>query len=291
VKQQGSTVDSTRLRFDFSHSKPVSREELRKIEREVNDVIFRNLDAVHREMPYSEAIALGALAFFGDKYGERVRMLTIGDYSKELCGGTHVSNTGEIGFFRFLGEEGIAAGVRRVEAVTNASALAHAHEQEDVLIKSADLLKSAQTDVPDRIEKLLDENKRLLKEMEKLRSEVAAAAAGDLVSKARDVKGTKVLVEQVALEPAQLREFAEKLLDKLKSGVVVLGATSDGKGTLLAAVSKDLQGKIQAGAIIKEITAAVGGKGGGKADMAQGSAPDGAKVPAALQAALDLLSR
>ncbi len=292
VKQQGSLVEPTRLRFDFSHFQPVTMADLRKIEREVNDAIFRNMAAKHEEMSYADAIAKGALAFFGDKYGANVRVLSIGDYSKELCGGTHVAATGEIGLFRFLHEEGIAAGVRRVEAVTQSAALEYAHRTEDLLRSSAEILKSTTEALPERIQQLVEEKKALAKELDKLRGQIATASAGDLVSKAREVKGIKVLAEIVEVADASgLREFAEKLRDKLGKGVVIVGATIDGKASLVAAVSKDLQGTVKAGDLIKEIAPVVGGKGGGKPDMAMGGGPQTDKVRAALDHAIALLSR
>ncbi|HVO31669.1 MAG TPA: alanine--tRNA ligase, partial [bacterium] len=295
VGQKGSLVEPNRLRFDFSHTQPVTRDEQRRIEREVNDAIFKNLPSRHREMKYPDAIAAGALAFFGDKYGERVRVLTIGDpkhpYSVELCGGTHVHNTGEIGLFRITSEEGIAAGVRRLEAVTNGAALDYAHAQEDLLRRSADSLKVASTAVPEAVEKLLEERKGYLKEIEKLRGQIASAGAGDLAAKARDVKGVKVVSAIVEMaDPNGLREYAEKLRDKLGSGVVVLGAkNAEGKATLIAAVSKDLTGRVKAGDLIKALAPVVGGKGGGKPDMAQGGGPDVAKLDAAIDQAYSLI--
>ncbi len=296
VQQKGSLVEPNRLRFDFSHFEPMTAEQIRTVEREVNDQIFKNLPSRHREMKHKDAIDSGALAFFGDKYGERVRVLSIGDgksapYSVELCGGTHVHATGEIGLFRFVREEGIAAGVRRIEAVTQAAALDYAHAQEDLLKTSADFFKVAPNALPERIEKLLDEQKRLTKELDRLRGQIAAAGAGDLAAKARDVKGIKVVSAIVEMEdPAGLRDFAEKLRDKLGSGVVVLGAKSaEGKATLIAAVSKDLVGRVKAGDLIKVLATTVGGKGGGKPDMAQGGGPDTAKLEAAIEQAYSLI--
>jgi alanyl-tRNA synthetase len=284
VQQKGSLVDATRTRFDFSHHAPMTEAEIREVERQVNDAIRRNLEVSARVMKFDDAIKAGALAFFGDKYGDEVRVLGMGDVSTELCGGTHVKRTGDIGFFKIVAESGVAAGVRRVEAVTGEGALAWVQEQEAKLHEAAAALKAPVAEVSAKIAQVLDNVKLLERELAKAKSRLASSQGEDLAGQAVDVKGAKVVAASLEGADARtLRETVDKLKDQLKSAAIVLGAVADGKVSLIAGVTNDLTGKVKAGELVNFVAQQVGGKGGGRPDMAQAGGTEPAKLAAALQ--------
>ncbi|PLX98736.1 MAG: alanine--tRNA ligase [Desulfuromonas sp.] len=286
VKQAGSLVTPERLRFDFTHFSPVTPSELLAIEEEVNTQIRVNADVGSREMAAADAQAAGAMALFGEKYGDVVRVINVGDYSMELCGGTHAEAAGDIGLFRIISEGGIAAGVRRIEAVTGAAALALVQQQQQTLQRLADLVKSDPQKLEQRVEKMLEQQKELEKELARLQDKVNAARSGELLNQAQDIAGVNLLAVKVpGVDGKGLREFSDQLRDKLGSGVLVLVAEADGKVALLVAVTKDLTAKVKAGDLIKPLAAIVGGRGGGKPELAQAGGADVAKIEALLQAA------
>jgi alanyl-tRNA synthetase len=283
VQQKGSLVAPDRLRFDFSHYEPVSPEQLREIEALVNEQIRLNYDADIRVLPYDEAIAAGALAFFGDKYGDRVRVLRLGDFSTELCGGTHVSRAGDIGLFKIVGEGGIAAGVRRIEAVSGRGALEWVNANEARLRDVAALVKAGREDVADKVTQLVERARALEREVQSLRRKLATGGGRDLLDSAQLVSGVKVLAAKVdGADAKSLRDTADQLKERLGTGIVVLGAVEADKVHLVATISKDLTPRLKAGDVIKPVAELVGGRGGGRADFAQagGSRPD--KVDEAL---------
>jgi len=277
VKQAGSLVAPDRLRFDFTHFAAMTPEEIRRVEEIVNTFIMEN-DPVHaREMAVEEAMESGATALFGEKYGDRVRVVKVGEVSAELCGGTHVRAAGEIGSFKILSETGIAAGVRRIEALTGMGALRHTQKMEEEMRQIASLLKAEGGDTVDRLQKLLARQREMQREIEALQGQLNAARSGDLLADVREVNGVKVLATTVEVDnPKKLRELADTLKDRLGSGVVVLGCEKDGKANLLVAVTKDLTGRITAGDIIRQLAPIIGGSGGGKPELAQagGSRPE-----------------
>ncbi len=283
VQQKGSLVAPDRLRFDFAHYEPVSSEQLRTIETLVNDEIRANADADIRELPYDEAIAAGALAFFGDKYGDRVRMLKLGAFSTELCGGTHVSRAGDIGLFKIVSESGIAAGVRRIEAVTGRGALDWVNANETLLRDVAGLVRSGRDDVAAKVGQLVERTRSLERELDQVRLKLASGGGRDLLSEARVVNGVNVLAARLdGADAKALRDTADQLKDKLRSGVVVLVAVEGGKVHLVASITKDLTAKLKAGDLIKPVAERVGGRGGGRADFAQAGGDQPQNVDAAL---------
>ena len=270
VQQRGSLVAPDRLRFDFSHHQPVSDEELRRIERLVNRQIRLNSDAEITELPYDEAIASGAIAFFGDKYSGFVRVLKLGDFSMELCGGTHVNRVGDIGLLKITSETGIAAGVRRIEAVTGEGAEDWVDASEGLLRDVAGLVKGARDEVADRVAQLVERNRGLEREVQALKGELASGGGRDLLSEAVEVKGVKVLATRIdGVDPSPLRDAADKLRSQLGTGVVVLGSVQGRKVRLVADVSRDLTDSLHAGRLVGAVAQRVGGKGGGRADFAQ----------------------
>ncbi len=282
VQQKGSLVDAERTRFDFSHNEPMTEDEIRRVEAIVNAEILANSATTARIMKFDEAIKAGALAFFGDKYGDEVRVLNIGS-SCELCGGTHVSRTGDIGFFKVVSETGIAAGVRRIEATTGEGALAYVQGQEAKLLEAAAVLKAAPQEVAQKIAQIMDAARSLEKEVARLKSKLAASRGDELAEQAVKVKGIKVVAASIdGADAKALREAVDKLKDKLKSAAVVLAATDGGKVSLIAGVTADLTARIKAGELVNYVAQQVGGKGGGRPDMAQagGISPD--KLPQAL---------
>jgi alanyl-tRNA synthetase len=283
VQQKGSLVDAERTRFDFSHDSPMTPDEIRRVEAMVNAEILANAATTARIMKHDEAIRSGAMAFFGDKYGDEVRVLDIGS-SRELCGGTHVRRTGDIGFFKVMSEGGIAAGVRRIEATTGEGALAHVQEQEARLQEAAAALKVPPQDVAQKIAQLTDSARSLERELARLKSRLASAQGDELADRVVEVKGVKVLAARLdAADAKALREAVDKLKDKLKSAAIVLAASDNGKVSLIAGVTPDLTGKIKAGELVNFVAQQVGGKGGGRADMAQAGGTDPSKLPAALE--------
>jgi alanyl-tRNA synthetase len=277
VQQKGSLVAPDRLRFDFAHYEPVSAEELRRIESLVNEQIRRNQDANTRELSYDDAIAAGALAFFGDKYGDRVRVLQLGDFSTELCGGTHVTRAGDIGLLKITSETGIASGVRRIEAVTGRGALQWVDAAEGTLKEVAGLVRGSRDDVKDKVAQLIERNRNMERELNALKAKLATGSGRDLIDDARMVAGVKILTARLdGADDKALRAAVDRLKDKLGSGVVVLGSVEGDKVRLVAGVTKDLTATLKAGSIIQPVAEHVGGRGGGRADFAQagGSLPD-----------------
>ena len=284
VTQKGSLVDAARTRFDFAHSEAVGTIQLQQIEELVNREIRRNVIVETQLMNYDAAIAHGAMALFGEKYGDQVRVIGMGEFSTELCGGTHVSRSGDIGLFKIVSESGVAAGIRRIEAVTGPAALAVTQAQHQQILEAAALLKAPPQELQQKIAQIVDNVKHLEKELDRLKSRLAAAQGDDLISQATEVGGTKVLA--AILEGADvktLRETVDKLKDKLKSCAVVLGSTTDGRVTLIAGVSADLTSKVKAGDLANFLASQVGGKGGGRPDMAQAGGTEPTLLPAALQ--------
>ncbi|MCU8023722.1 MULTISPECIES: alanine--tRNA ligase [unclassified Shewanella] len=277
VSQKGSLVDPERLRFDFSHFEGVKAAELKEVEELVNTQIRRNHELKTAEMCIDEAKEKGAMALFGEKYDSQVRVVTMGDFSIELCGGTHVGRTGDIGLFKITSEAGIAAGVRRIEAVTGAAAMAYVAQQQAELEEAAALLKGDANSVVAKLKAQLDKMKQLEKEMAQLKDKLAAAASADLVGDAVVVNGVNVLIKKLdGVEASSLRGLQDELKQKLKSAIIVLGTAQEGKVNLIAGVSNDLIGKVKAGELVAMVAAQVGGKGGGRPDMAQagGSQPE-----------------
>ncbi|MGA0708901.1 MAG: alanine--tRNA ligase [Steroidobacteraceae bacterium] len=292
VTQKGSLVAPDRLRFDFSHFEAVSEAQLEEIERLVNAQIRANAAAETAVMGYEEAVAAGAMALFGEKYEDRVRVLKIGDFSTELCGGTHVTRAGDIGLFRILSEGGVAAGVRRIEATTGEEALEAVEAVEVTLKKVAALLRGTPADVEDKVQALLDRQKKLERDLAALKSRLASGQGVDLAASAIEVGGIKLVAARVdGADAKSLREAVDALKGKLGSGVIVLGApTEEGKVTLVAGVTADLTAKVKAGDLVAAIASQVGGKGGGRADFAQAGGTDSSKLDAALAGVPALVS-
>ena len=290
VRQAGSLVAPDRLRFDFNHTGAIAEEKLEKIETAVNQHVRENAEVSIRELNYDEAIREGALAFFGDKYGDRVRVVKIGDFSVELCGGTHVHSSGEIGLFKLHFEGGVAAGVRRVEAFTGEGALELIHSYEDRLREIGALVRGTPEDAADKVRRLLEHQKELEKEIEKLRGQFEQDQVRELLAKQRAIDGAKVLISQVDnLDAKQLRDIADRLKEKLGSGVVVLASAGAGNVNLVATVTKDLTKRYHAGNIIKELAAMLGGGGGGRPEFAQAGGKHAGKIGEALRRAEQLV--
>ena len=290
VRQAGSLVTPERLRFDFSHTGAIADEKLALIETEVNQRIREDADVSIQELNYDEAMRRGALAFFGDKYGERVRVVKIGDFSTELCGGTHVRASGEIGLFKLHFEGGVAAGVRRVEAFTGEGALDLIRNYEQRLKDIGDLIRGSADDALDKVKKLLERQRELEKEIERLRGELEKDQIPTLLEKKQSFDGTNLVVTRVeSVDGKQLRDIADQLKEKLGSGVVVLASVADSNVNLVASVSKELTKRYHAGNIIKELAAMVGGGGGGRPDFAQAGGKDPSKLDAALKRAEELI--
>ncbi|RJQ25825.1 MAG: alanine--tRNA ligase [Peptococcaceae bacterium] len=287
VNQSGSLVEPERLRFDFSHYAAVGPDALKKIEKKVNQAILSNLPVETFETSLAEARSLGAAALFGEKYGEKVRVVKMGDYSLELCGGTHVRTTAEVGLFKLTGESSIGAGLRRVEAVTGEGALRHINNEEEQLIEAACLLKASPQEVTRRLAELLRALKELETENETLQARLAGFQVAELVERVREIKGVKVLAGQVsASDLDSLRGMTDLLRDRLGSGVVVLGSAVDNKVNLVASSTKDLLARgVHAGKLVKEVAAVVGGGGGGRPEMAQAGGKDLSRLPEALEKA------
>src|SRR5882672_2717969 len=284
VEQKGSLVDAQRTRFDFSHPKPLTAEEIARVEALVNAAIQRNDEVTARIMKYDDAMRAGALAFFGDKYGDEVRVLTMGEFSTELCGGTHVRRTGDIGFFKIVSESGVAAGIRRIEAVTGEGALAWVQQMEQDQGFVEDFFQAKGAALKEKLKAEREEKRALEKELARLKSKLVASQGEDLAAQAVDVKGAKVLVATLEGADAQtLRETMDKLKHRLKSAAIVLGSVSDGKVSLIAGVTADLTAKVKAGELVNFVAQQVGGKGGGRPDMAQAGGTQPAKLPSALE--------
>lgn len=283
VSQKGSLVNDKVLRFDFSHNEAMKPEEIRAVEDLVNAQIRRNLPIETNIMDLEAAKAKGAMALFGEKYDERVRVLSMGDFSTELCGGTHASRTGDIGLFRIISESGTAAGVRRIEAVTGEGAIATVHADSDRLSEVAHLLKGDSNNLADKVRSVLERTRQLEKELQQLKEQAAAQESANLSSKAIDVNGVKLLVSELSgVEPKMLRTMVDDLKNQLGSTIIVLATVVEGKVSLIAGVSKDVTDRVKAGELIGMVAQQVGGKGGGRPDMAQAGGMDAAALPAAL---------
>ena len=291
VKQSGSLVNRDHLRFDFTHFAAMTAEELELVEDLVNAYIMDNSEVTAREMSLDKAMESGATALFDEKYGDRVRVVKVGDVSAEFCGGTHVRASGDIGLFKIVSESGIAAGVRRIEALTGTGALRYARCLEDARKKIASLLKAEGGDTVDRVARLVARQKELQREIEALQGKLNASASADLLAGVRDIGGVKALAVKVDMDdPKGLRELSDSLKDRLGSGVLAIGTEKDGKATLLVAVTKDLTGRFKAGDLIKGLAPLIGGSGGGKPELAQagGSMPE--KLGEALEKLYELVA-
>lgn len=283
VAQKGSLVNDNYLRFDFSHPEAMKPEQIRAVEDLVNQQIRRNLQVETNIMDLEDARAKGAMALFGEKYDDKVRVLSMGDFSTELCGGTHTEATGNIGLFRITSESGIAAGVRRIEAVTGENAIVSMHQQSDVLSEVASLVKGDSNSLIEKVKSLLEHAKGVEKELQQLKDQLAAQESSSLVSKAVDVKGVKLLVSNLQnVEPKMLRTMVDDIKNQLGSGIIVLATVHDDKVSLIAGVTKDLVDRVKAGDLISPVAQLVGGKGGGRPDMAQAGGTDVSALPAAL---------
>jgi len=283
VQQKGSQVNSERLRFDFSHFEPMTDEQVHEVERQVNDQILASYPVDSQVMSIDDAKATGAMALFGEKYGDEVRVVRMDEYSTELCGGTHVTSTGEIGMFRILSESGVAAGVRRMEAVTGEGALAYVESGEQTLQQLSDLVKGSRESVGDKVRALVEQSKKMEKELERLKSKLASASSGDLISDAIETSGVKVLVAHLeGADVKTLRTTMDQLKDKLGTAAILLATASEGKVVLVAGVTKDATDRIKAGDMVRHAAELVGGKGGGRPDMAQGGGSDPSGIPKAV---------
>jgi alanyl-tRNA synthetase len=292
IKQSGSLVNAERLRFDFTHFSKISDEEIQRVEEIANDMIRRNLEVQTEVCALEDALKTGATAVFDEKYGATVRIVKMGQMSMELCGGTHVQRTGDIGLLKVVHESAIAAGVRRIEAVTGREALTHVQKTEEELKRAAGLFKANPLELADRTEKLLKHTRELEKEIEALKGKLAAKDSGDLISQAREISGVKVLATEVSIADAKtLRDFGDKLRDKMESGVILLGSKTGEKALLLCIVTKDLAGKYHAGNIIKELAPLVGGSGGGRPDMAQAGGTQPENLSKAISALEKLITK
>src|SRR5690606_19449331 len=283
VVQKGSLVAPDRLRFDFSHFQPVTPAELAEIERRVNAEVRANHEAEIRHMGMEEALDLGAMALFGEKYGDHVRVLRMGDGSIELCGGTHVGRTGDIGLFKIVSEGGVSAGVRRIEAVSGQGALDHVAREEQRLHEAAQLLGGNAADVGDKVRALLERQKKLERELEAAKAKAASGATSDLAGSAVDVTGIKVLAARLeGFDAKALRDAVDRLKQQLGAAVLVLAGASDGKAALVAGVNGAAAGRVKAGELLSSVAAQINGKGGGRPDMAQGGGEDGPALGTAL---------
>jgi len=292
VTQKGSLVNPDRLRFDFSHFVPVTADQLERIERLVNEQIRANNAVTAEMMPKEAAIKAGAMALFGEKYGDNVRVLRIGDFSTELCGGIHVKRVGDIGLFKIVSETGVAAGVRRIEAVTGEAAVDWVEKSDRILQSLGERMKAGREALDEKINQLLERNRSLERELERLRGKLASAAGDDLASRAISVDGVKVLAAKVdESDPKGLRDMVDQLRNKLGSAAIVLGSVKEDKVTLIAGVTKDQIDRIKAGDLVNAVAVQVGGKGGGRADMAQAGGTKPAMLDAALESVPDWVRR
>ncbi len=291
VKQSGSLVSDTRLRFDFTHFSAISAEELASIENYANQWIRENHTVSTREMSMDDAVKAGATALFEEKYGDVVRVVSQGEFSQELCGGTHTDRSGNIGCFKIVSEGGIASGVRRIEAVTGQAAFDKIHQDEQALNQAAGLLKSNRDSVAEKLSTLIKDKKVLEKELESLKAKIASKSMDNIDNSIREINGVKVLAQRVEIEnPSQLRDLADKFKNKLGSGVLLLGAESGGKALLISVVTPDLTGQYKAGNIVKAAAKIVGGGGGGRPDMAQAGGTQPENLGQALESVYDTVA-
>jgi alanyl-tRNA synthetase len=295
VKQAGSVVAPNYLRFDFTHYQPMTEDEIKEVERLVNEQVLRNVKVETDVMPVEEAIRSGAMALFGEKYSGMMRVLTVPGFSKELCGGTHVRATGDIGVFKITSDESIASGVRRIRAVTGIDAYERFREDEEIIEEVTSNLRTSRAELPVVIGRLQDELKKARREADELRLKIATGAAGSGASNgddAREVAGVKILAREASgLDAAGMRQLSDTLLARIKSGVVVLGRSNDGKASLIVRTSDDLTKRVPAGQVIKELAPIIGGRGGGKPDMAEGGGNQPEKLSEALQASYGVIER
>ena len=296
VTQKGSLVNPDRLRFDFSHSEPVSAAQLAVIEAMVNEEIRDNTEVAAETMAIDDAKAAGAMALFGEKYGDEVRVITMGNpaavdlgqavqvFSLELCGGTHVERTGDIGAFIITSESGVAAGVRRVEALTGAAASEWLASTGKILAAVSGLVRASREQVADKVQSLIEKNRQLERELDQLKVKMAASQGTDLISQAQDINGIKVLISRLeGVEPKSLRDAMDQLRNKLGSGVVMLAVTEGEKASIVAGVTQDLTSRVKAGDLIRHTASSMSGKGGGRPDMARGGGTDTKALPAAIE--------
>jgi alanyl-tRNA synthetase len=294
VKQAGSVVAPNYLRFDFTHFQPLTEEETAEIERMVNTQILRNVDVSTEIMPIEDAIKSGAMALFGEKYAGMMRVLTVPGFSKELCGGTHVRATGDIGLFKITSDESIASGVRRIRAITGVDAFERFREAETIVEKVSSGLRTSRSELPVQVQRLQEELKKARREADELRMKIATGAAGSSTNgdESRDVAGVRVVAREASgLDAAGMRQLSDTLLARIKSGVVVLGRTGDGKASLIVRTSPDISNRVPAGQVIKELAPIVGGRGGGKPDMAEGGGNQPEKLSEALEASYKVVER
>jgi alanyl-tRNA synthetase len=292
VKQAGSLVAPERLRFDFTHYTALTDREKARIEELVNERIIENHPVETKVMDIEQAIASGAMALFDEKYGDKVRVVTVKDVSKELCGGTHTGASGDIGSFKIISESGIAAGVRRIEAMAGRRAYQAFKREEQDLREIAQMLKTSDIDVVSRVEKLVAQVKNLEKELDQSKHKLQSSQAGDVIAEAKEISGVKVLVKRVDnMEQKDLRDFGDKLRDKLGSGILALGSVKDDKVSLIVMVTKDRTNRFHAGNMIKEMASILGGTGGGKPDFAQSGGKDPGKLDAALDAMYAIIKK
>jgi alanyl-tRNA synthetase len=292
VGQAGSYVGPDRLRFDFTHFEGVKPEQLRLIESMVNQQILTNIEVSKQEMSFDEAKKKGAMAFFSEKYGDRVRVIDVPGFSIELCGGTHVNRTGDIGLFKILSESSVASGVRRIEAVTGEGSMAKVNQEEETLKEIASLLKTTDTELKNKVLALLAESKLQAQELSSLKSKLAGSLVDEVWGKKKDVKGVSLIVARTdELDPEGMRQLVDALKSKMGSGVIVLGSGKPDQIAFVAGVTKDLVGKIKAGDIVKEVAKVTGGGGGGRPDMAQAGGKDASKVDEALKQVVPLMEK
>jgi alanyl-tRNA synthetase len=292
VKQAGSLVAPDRLRFDFTHYAPLTDDEIVEIERLVNAEVLKNRDVETEVRPLEEALKSGAMALFGEKYASDVRVVSVPGFSTELCGGTHVRATGDIGPLKIVSDSSIAAGVRRIEARTADGTIALLQEDEQVIKQLSETLRAKPQELPAQVERLVEQVRRYEREIEQLKLKIAHVGAASATENAREIAGLRVLAERVTdLDPNSMRQLADTLSQKLKSGVVVLGQVSDGKASLVARVTDDLTKRLNAGQIVREVSAIIGGKGGGRADMATGGGSQPEKLDQALEASYEIVAR
>ena len=290
VAQKGSQVGADRLRFDFSHFEPVTMATIRRVEELVNAEIRKNHLVETRLMNIDEAKQSGAMALFGEKYDEEVRVVGMGDFSTELCGGTHTQRTGDIGFFKIIAESGVAAGIRRIEAVAGQAAIDYMHQLGEQIEETASLIKGDQFSIAVRVRQFMDRTRLLERELEQLKAKLAANAGANLLSQVVKVNGQQVLVAKLDdIDPKNLRTTLDELKQRLHSGVLLLATVSEGKVSLIAGVTKDLTNKVKAGDLVNQVAQQVGGKGGGRPDMAQAGGTEPGSLPAALESVVPWL--
>jgi alanyl-tRNA synthetase len=292
VRQAGSLVAPDRLRFDFSHPGAVPEETLEAIEKEVNERVRLDVEVKIEEASFDEAIRKGALAFFGDKYGDRVRVVKIGDFSTELCGGTHVHRSGEIGIFKLQTEGGVAAGVRRIEALTGEGALDLIHKYEQKLREIGELVRASAEETVEKVKRLLQQQRELEREIERLRGQFGKNQVPDLLARKQNINGIEVLITQVdGVDAKQLREIADQLKEKMNSGFIFLASAGENSVTLVSSVTSDLTKRYHAGNILREVAPIVGGGGGGRPDFAQAGGKEPSKVSEVLKKVWEIVNK